>query len=84
MFVIQKDIFLITIVRDVSKWYDKWYTGNINAVKGLHLYELLEHYDPKRFRDCEDLSEERVQFLVEVQEIMNEQVNKGGCGAWMF
>jgi hypothetical protein len=84
MFVIQKDIFLITLTRDVSKWYDKWYKGNLKAVKTLHLRILLENYDPSRFRYCNNLNTERMLFLVEVQTMVDERLDSGGNEAWMF
>ncbi len=82
MFVIRKDIFLITLILDVSKWYDRWYAGNLIAMKTLHLQLLLAHYEPKRFEECDNLYKERVQFLVEVQEIMDRQVTIGGYEIW--
>lgn len=84
MFVIRKDIFLITLTRDVSEWYDKWYMGNLKAVKTLHLRILLENYDPDRFRHCDNLHNERIIFLIEVQTIVNERLDSGGNEAWMF
>ena len=84
MFVIQKDVFLITLVRDVSKWYDQWYKGNVIAMKALHLGKLLENYDPDRFKNCDNLYKERITFLSEIQEIMEGQNNIGGSGVWMF
>lgn len=78
-----KDIFLIILIRDISKWYDKWYMGNLHAMKSLHIEMLISHYDPKRFRECENLYKERIKFLAEVQKLVDTYVSNGGCDSWM-
>jgi len=82
MLVIQKDIFLITLIRDVSKWYDKWYKGNLIAMKELHIRTLLSYYDKDRFRKCNSLYDERIFFLTEVQEIVDLRISFGGHSLW--
>ena len=83
MFVIRKDIFLITLIQDVSKWYDKWYVGNLIAMKDLHIKMLLSYYDKERFVKCTSLCKERILFLTEVQEIVDISINCGGSSLWM-
>jgi len=83
MSVIRKDIFLITLIQDISKWYDKWYMGDIIVMKNFHVKILLSHYDTDRFRKCNNLYEERIFFLTEVQDIVNINVNYGGQSLWM-
>jgi len=83
MFVIRKDIFLIALIRDISMWYDKWYMGNLIAMKELHIKTLLSYYDKDRFKKCNDLCKERISFLTEVQEIVNININHGRASSWM-
>lgn len=83
MFVIRKDIFLITLISDVTKWYSKWYNGNFFAMKEVHLDKLLTHYEPERFAECVNLYEERELFLIEVQQIMDTYISTGGIDIWM-
>ena len=40
-------------------------------MKQHHIKILLENYDEERFFNCKDLYKERVKFLNEVQEIVN-------------
>ena len=83
MLVIRKDIFLTTLIRDVSKWYDKWYVGNLIAMKDFHIKMLLSYYDSNRFRNCNDLCKERSNFLTEVQEVVNISISSGEANLWM-
>lgn len=83
MFVIREDIFLITLIRDVSKWYDKWYIGNLIAMKDFHIKMLISYYDVNRFRNCSNLYTERLNFLTEVQEIVNISMHSGEANLWM-
>lgn len=82
MFVVQKDVFLITLTRDVSQWYDSFYNGNVISMKALHLIKLFEHYDPDRFRKCNNLNKERTLFLIEIQEEVNREIDLGGSEIW--
>ena len=83
MFVIRKDVFLITLIRDVSKWYDKWYIGNLVAMKDFHTKMLLLYYDIDRFRNCNNLCKERSNFLTEVQEVVDTSISSGEANLWM-
>jgi hypothetical protein len=88
MFIIEKDIFLIILIQDVSKWYDKLYEdrkykGNLHVRKSLHIEKLLSYYDPNRFRKCSNLCEERSKFLIEIQEIMDTMLDVEGDMIWM-
>jgi len=83
MFVIRKDVFLITLIRDVSKWYDKWYVGNLVAMKDFHIKMLLLYYDIDRFRNCNNLCKERSNFLTEVQEVVDTSISSGEANLWM-
>jgi hypothetical protein len=84
MFVIRKDIFLITLILDVCKWYDKYYTGNLHTMKTVHVQKLLAYYNPVRFEECDNLHDERIKFLGEIQVIMNHSVNMGGQNLWVI
>ena len=83
MLVIRKDVFLITLIRDVSKWYDKWYVGNLVAMKDFHTKMLLLYYDIDRFRNCNNLCKERSNFLTEVQEVVDTSISSGEANLWM-
>jgi hypothetical protein len=83
MFVVRKDIFLITLIQDISKWYDKWYKGNLVAMKKLHINTLLSNYDPDRFKKCNNLCEERKKFLAEIQETVNISTSFGEDSLWV-
>jgi len=83
MLVIRKDVFLITLIRDVSKWYDKWYIGNLVAMKDFHTKMLLLYYDIDRFRNCNNLCKERSNFLTEVQEVVDTSISSGEANLWM-
>ena len=83
MLVIRKDVFLVTLIRDVSKWYDKWYVGNLVAMKDFHTKMLLLYYDIDRFRNCNNLCKERSNFLTEVQEVVDNSISSGEANLWM-
>jgi len=76
------DFFLQTLINAVYKTYDEWHLpeksfyrkhneSNVNSLKQHHIKILLENYDEERFFNCKDLYKERVKFLNEVQEIVN-------------
>ena len=64
------DFLLRKLIRDVTWFYDQYYMGDL-YVKCIHLVFLEEMFDPKRFKNTRDLSAERIAFLTEVQEEVN-------------
>ena len=80
-----EDVFLERLIIEVHKTYDEWWCDPgevyhkhremhsyaLEAAKNFHVHMLLLHYDRERFIECENLSEERVRFLNEVQEIVD-------------
>ena len=67
------DFLLRKFIRDVTWFYDQYYMGD-PYVKCLHLVFLEEMYNPERFTNTANLSEERVAFLTEVQEEVNRTI----------
>ena len=61
------EFLLRKLIRDVTWFYDQYYRGD-PYVKCLHLVFLEEMYDPDRFANTANLAEERIAFLTEVQE----------------
>lgn len=79
-----QDFFLQTLIDSVCKSYDEWHhfkesfykhkeihQANLNSLKENHIQVLLTHYDKKRFTNCKNLYNERVKFLNEVQQIVD-------------
>jgi hypothetical protein len=64
------DFLLRKLIRDVTWFYDQYYMGD-PCVKCIHLVFLEEMFDPERFKNTTDLAAERVTFLTEVQEQVN-------------
>jgi hypothetical protein len=64
------DFLLKKLIRDVTWFYDQYYRGD-PCVKCIHLVFLEEMFDPERFKNTADLAAERVAFLTEVQEEVN-------------
>ena len=65
------DPFYRSLHQDISKFYDEVWFGSGN-MKEFHLSILKEHYRPSRFHNCGNLSVERDEFLIEIQDIVNE------------
>lgn len=78
------DLFLQNLIKDIYKWYDKWYLPGkvyykyekaakfvLDGAKREHIQILLEYYDKARFDNCNDLTLERDKFLGEIQQIVD-------------
>ena len=66
------DIFYEKLKKDISDFYDEFFCKE-ESLKEVHLYLLNEHYDKKRFQDCDNLELERIKFLTELQKLVETQ-----------
>ncbi len=74
-----KDIFLLRMVDSVSKWYDEHYFANkfeIDRKKEFHIQTMKDNYNHWRFIVCKNLNEERIKFLTEMQEVVDNEYLK--------
>jgi len=67
------EFLLRKLIRDVTWFYDQYYKGD-PYVKCLHLVFLEEMFNPERFANTENLASERVAFLTEVQDEVNNTI----------
>jgi hypothetical protein len=76
------DFFLQTLINSIDKFYNEWYCPEksfnkeiekvkLNILIEQHIRVLLLYYDKERFVNCKDLYKERVNFLTEIQQIIN-------------
>ena len=69
--IIDPDIFLKSMIKNVGNFYDMYYHGQFTGKKNYHIRKLLENYDKKRFSQAENLYEERSKFLGEMQDLVD-------------
>lgn len=67
------DFILILMRKEISRFYDKFYIGNVECMKNMHLTLLEEHYDSKRFDNLSrtELRNQKIEFLTELQDAVN-------------
>lgn len=70
--IIDRQIFFTKLVSSISEFYEKDYYGHSMGLRNLHIKIMSENYEPERFKKAVNLSKERVQFLTEVQTMVNE------------
>jgi len=56
--------------QDIRNWYSENQPRQETLVE-MHIDELHNYYDPSRFRDCENIEAERIEFLTELQGIVD-------------
>jgi len=71
--VIDPEILLKSLIKSVGNFYDKYYHGQYIGRKNYHIRKLLENYDKKRFSRAENLYEERLKFLGEMQDLVDNE-----------
>lgn len=71
------DFLYRSLERAIKRFYDYEFMG-AEVTRNHHLSLLLENYDPARFRDCNDLPEERKKFLTELQGMVEGRSYWGG------
>lgn len=59
-----------SLCHDVSDWYDKYYMGDVQTMKNLHIHKLTELYDPFDFKDG-NIRAKRIEFLTMVQGVVD-------------
>ena len=57
--------------RDIKQFYRDDYVGDGREICQYHLSTLKRYYNADRFTNCLDLNKERVEFLTELQNIVN-------------
>lgn len=70
------DFILIRLREEISKFYDKFYVGNVECMKNLHLALLEEYYDNAIFNNLNgvELRNKKIKFLTELQDVMNDML----------
>ncbi len=72
--LLNKDLFLLRLINSVSEWYDEHYFAGqieLEGKKAIHIQVMKDHYNHWRFIACKNLNKERIKFLEEVQEKVN-------------
>ncbi len=73
--IIDRQIFFTKLIDSITEFYDKDYYGHSIGLRNFHIMIMVENYEPERFKKAVNLSNERIQFLTEVQMMVNEESN---------
>lgn len=75
-----RDLFYENLKREISKFYDEEYCGNIsekNQKKQMHLELLHMTYEPKRFTP-DKIHTEKIKYLTELQNMLDHGLDTVG------
>ena len=71
--VIDPEILLKSLIKSVANFYEKYYLGQYVGKRNYHIRKVIENYDKERFSHAENLYEERLKFLEEMQNIVDNE-----------
>jgi len=70
--VINKDIFLKSMIKSVEDFYVTHYVGDYIDLKAFHIQTLIDNYNYEYFQTG-NLYDKKIEFLSHIQNIVNKE-----------